>query len=396
MKLFKRIIAAVCAAAAALTLAGCADISKMGKIEDVEIPAGVYLWYAQTAVQEARGEIDDQLEEMGTDMSSIENFSYFDYNVQDKTYSQYVQDKTMEYVKQYVAIQKQFDEMGLTLTDVEKSEVTDSAKELWNTEITYYGYNTGTTYGENYESLGISRQSYTSVQLVQKMSNKLFDAYYDENGVTATDEEDIKTYFNDNYGRFQVIQVALKDGNGDKIETDEGKAAYKKLADSYLERLEKGEAFDEVYHDYEEYVAEQQALAEKEDEKDASSDETSSDTSSDDTSSDTTSDDTEEEEHDHEMLVSKEDTTPSEEVVKWLFELKEEEGGVYDDDDYYYVALRKPLLEREDWYEQYRSGILHLMKDEDYSNVLNEIAKDYTVDLSQAALDAYTPEKLKA
>jgi uncharacterized lipoprotein YehR (DUF1307 family) len=41
MRLFKRMAAAVCAIAVAVSVAGCADITKMGTVEDKEINAGV-------------------------------------------------------------------------------------------------------------------------------------------------------------------------------------------------------------------------------------------------------------------------------------------------------------------------------------------------------------------
>ena len=127
---------------------------------------------------------------MGTSASKIENISYYNYNVQDKTFSQYVQDRTLEQVKQYVAIQNKFKELNLSLTDEEEETVKTSVKKMWDTEISYYGYSTGKTYGQNYEAGGISKKSYEAVQLVNKMSEKVFDAYYEKNGISATDERD--------------------------------------------------------------------------------------------------------------------------------------------------------------------------------------------------------------
>lgn len=458
MKLFKRIIAGIAAVAVALSLTACANISKMGDIDGTEIPAGVYLWYVHSAIQEANTEVDNLLSEMGTDSSKIENFSYFNYNVQDKPYSQYVEERAMELVKQYVAIERRFDELGLEITPEEKTEVRESAKELWNTEVTYYGYSMGYTYGENYEKVGISRSSYEAIQMILKKSNKLFDAYYDENGVTATDEQDIKTYYNDNYGRFQIIEVELTDAKGDKLETDEAKADMKALADKYLERILGGEDYEAVYSDHETFKEEQKKQAEadkdsesKDESSDESSDASSTDESSDVSSADESSDasteesvegravdsstdastdesgdastdessdastdesgdastdesedtsedeegEEEEEEPDHERIVSKESTSPSEDAVKWMFELKTDEGGVREDDGVLYVVVRRDLLEREDWYDLYRSDILHLMKDDEYEDVLNEIAKDYPVNFSDAALNAYKPEKVR-
>ena len=202
MKYFKKLAAAICAVAITLSVAGCADVSTVGSVDNQTINAGIYLLYEQTAIGEAQQEVDDQLKAMGTSSSKIENFSYYNYKVQDKTFSQYVQDRTLEQVKQYVAIQNKFKELNLSLTDEEEETVKTSVKKMWNTEISYYGYSTGKTYGQNYEAGGISKKSYEAVQLVNKMSEKVFDAYYEKNGISATDEKDIATYFYDNYGRF--------------------------------------------------------------------------------------------------------------------------------------------------------------------------------------------------
>ncbi len=408
MKIFKKITAAVCAVATVLSIAGCADVTKMGTIEDQEIKAGVYLWFANAAMDEAYDEINEQLEALGQSASKIENFNIFDYKVGEgdsaKTTSQYVEDRTMEFIKQHVAVQKEFEKQGLTITAEEKDEIKENTNNLWNSEITYYGYSTGVTYGENYENIGISKSSYEKVQLVNKMRNKLFDAYYETNGITETDEKDINVYFNDNYGRFQIIQVELTEGDGSKIETDEGKAAMKKLAQGYLDRLLKGEDYDTVYHDYEDYVAEQKKLAEdkKNESNSSASSSASSVVSSTASSSATTSNSsgaTEEDEaaHDHDFLLGVKDTQPSEEFIEWAFKLKDDEGKIYEDEKagIYFVVLRKNLDERKDWFEKYRSDILHEMKDDEFDDLLNELAKDYKVNFTEDAINAYKPENIK-
>ncbi|MGN0610309.1 MAG: hypothetical protein ACI4JI_00870 [Ruminiclostridium sp.] len=406
MNHFKKITAAICAVAVAVSIAGCADVSTIGSIDNKTINAGIYLLYEQSAISEAQEKIDSTLEVASGSEAGSTATDYFTKSIDGKSYSQYVQDRTLELVKQHVAIENKFNELGLTLTDEEKSEVTSSAKDLWQSEILYYGYySTGVTYGESYEDAGISRKSYEAVQLNKKMSNKVFDAYYEENGISATDEQDIATYFYDNYGRFQIIQVALTEGNGDDITTDEGKKAKKEQAQGYVDRLVAGEDYETIYHEYEAQVEKEKAEAEAESDASASSDvssdtstDTSSDTSTDSsTDSTTTSDDDheDEEEHDHEFLLGKSDTSPSEEFIEWLFKLDNDKGGVYEDESVYYAVVRRDIKEREDWLLENRSNILHLMKDEDYEAMLNETAKDYALDLNDAAIDRYKPENLK-
>ena len=75
MKYFKKLAAAICAVAITLSVAGCADVSTVGSVDNQTINAGIYLLYEQTAIGEAQQEVDDQLKAMGTSSSKIENFS---------------------------------------------------------------------------------------------------------------------------------------------------------------------------------------------------------------------------------------------------------------------------------------------------------------------------------
>ena len=80
MKYFKGLAAAICAVAITLSVAGCADVSTIGSVDNQTINAGIYLLYEQTAIGEAQQEVDDQLKAMGTSASKIENFSYYNGN----------------------------------------------------------------------------------------------------------------------------------------------------------------------------------------------------------------------------------------------------------------------------------------------------------------------------
>ena len=53
MKYFKRLAAAICAVAITLSVAGCADVSTIGSVDNQTINAGIYLLYEQTAIGEA-------------------------------------------------------------------------------------------------------------------------------------------------------------------------------------------------------------------------------------------------------------------------------------------------------------------------------------------------------
>lgn len=401
MSLLKKISAAILSMAILLGIVGCSDVSYAMTINGQSIRAGIYLLYELQAIGEANDEVEAYLEKAGQNKNSIENFDYFAYKVQETDYKIWVVQRTLELCKQHVAVAEKSKELEITLSAEEQSEIDDYVKSSWEYELSNsLNYKTR---GDQYEYLGISKISFKDVSENAKLNNKLFDKYYDEKGLTPTDENDIKTYYKDNYGRFQLIPVALRDGLNATITTDAGKKVLKDLADSYLKRIKEGEDFEKVYADYEAYLKEQQEAAQNDskDTSDTSKNPEIGDSENDpeigdsDSKVDDKDDDKEEAEPDNEIFLRSDSESPSEEFIKYAFKLKDEEGGVYEDESYYYVIVRKPLMDREDIYLKNRSALLHEIKDEDFEKVLNDIAKDYEIVENQAAMDMYQPDKIR-
>ena len=111
MNHFKKITAAICAVAVAVSIAGCADISTIGSIDNKTINAGIYLLYEQSAISEAQEKIDSTLEVASDSQTGNTATDYFTKSIDGKSYSQYVQDRTLYLVKQHVAIENKFNEL---------------------------------------------------------------------------------------------------------------------------------------------------------------------------------------------------------------------------------------------------------------------------------------------
>ena len=116
MKLIKKMLAGVLAACFILSLAGCSDTTWVYRYGDVTIPSGVYINLMISAYTEAQSHEDIK--------SDITDF--FKQTLDGKPARQWVIDRAKELCAEYVATEKKYAEMGLSLTDEEKQTLSDN------------------------------------------------------------------------------------------------------------------------------------------------------------------------------------------------------------------------------------------------------------------------------
>ena len=198
----KKIAATVVAAATAAVCVGCnSAMAYPLTIDGVQVKAGIYIYYSYAAYSEAISTIQEQNADLDTTDDDLVKEQVID-GVDTLTW---IQNKTMEYCKEYVAVQKDFEEKGLSLTEEETDSVEQYVSSAWETN------------GEVFERNGISEAS--------------------------------------------VKEVHLKDGNGDLLKED-GKKEMKKMVETYLDALEKlegdeealNEEMDSIQEEYNAYV----------------------------------------------------------------------------------------------------------------------------------------------
>ena len=155
----------------------------------------------------------------------------------------------LEYCQRYVAIEKKFDELDLSLTEEESKDVENTIDSFWDTN------------GETYEKNGISKNSVKSVLENTYMTNEVFLYYYGVDGEEGTTEDDLKQYYEENNARVRYIKFDLTDGNGEALD-DAGKKEMKAKVEDYLGEINalKGDEdamedeMDNVQSDYNAYV----------------------------------------------------------------------------------------------------------------------------------------------
>ena len=229
--MMKKLSAVALAAAMSFSLSACtlgstSWILKYGD-DNQEVPTGIYVQNMYTAYSAAG--------QYATGGDTL-----LESSIEDKTADQWIRDTAMNLTKQYLAVTLKFDELGLTLTEAENTNIQSMVDGVWK------------RYGESYTLMGVNRDSYQKMLEYTAKTGDLFQHFYGEGGELAPTEEEYKQYFNDNYDRTRAVSYAKT--SVDTMTEDELAAAEAELeegetlpesgkaqAEAALARLQNGE-----------------------------------------------------------------------------------------------------------------------------------------------------------
>lgn len=445
----KKIAALGCAAAMLGSLTACGEKTTWGAVIDgVQIPAGVFIYYLDTANYEAQQKLGEQtdtsadLSPEGAAAQSSETVTLplYSSQIDGVDSKQWIYDRATELMQEYAAVEAKFDEYGLTLSDDDKQSAQVYLDQIWD-----YA-------GDYYTSMGVSENSYKSIFLNSSKRQKLFETIYSEGGEKAVSDDEIKTYLDENYALINYIDVELKDGEGNLLKSD-GKAERMEMLNSYMERYNNGEDFDELNAEYVTYyenlkkAAEETVAAEE-----AANAETADDTAettaevsqspaeaalpSDD---EEVTDETSETEVPAETEASEETTAPDEAVSETETSAAETTAAdaqttqvgtvesnmtviekadrtvpcadvankVFDemnkgdvqiietaDGEHYYLVVKLDILEDDEYFTTARASLLSEMKSDDFDGMVSEWTAAQTVEKNADSYKRYDPEKM--
>lgn len=228
MKLLKRAAALLLSLSMLAGAASCGeDTAYAMKVDDMDVRAGLYIYYAVNAYQDAM----DVLRENGEDFTeAVESKDIAkilkNSNIDNKTAEEWIQDKAELYCAEYVAVEKEFEKQGLSLTGDEIAQINDSAA------------GSEQFFGEFFKNAGIGEQSVKDITASSLKQNALWVKYYGEGGIKDIKTDDLKENYIQNHRRMKYITIPLKDGEGNLLKAD-GKEELRKMVDDYLARLAK-------------------------------------------------------------------------------------------------------------------------------------------------------------
>lgn len=378
----KKAAAAVLSGALALTACGCSSQpSNALTIDGEKIRAGIYIYYQMSALNDAVTVLEEEQPEL--DMYT-EDFVLEDQTVEGISIEEWVENKTVEYCRKHVAVNKLFDEYGLSLSEETVSEINSTVNTLWTEENMYAQYIYGVDImGDYYESLGIGQESYKDVTTTDYKRSDIFDYLYKEGGSLEVPADELTATVVSDYALVLSIEIDAEVGS----------------PESYLEMLNGGKTFAEVYQAYSKDDALKGIEADMA-EAEANGTEYTG----------TLPEDLEValvEESDIQTVVAADSTSPSESYVTDVFAMTAGEAKIITVSETttasdgtettalsYYLVKRLDITADEEVLSEYKDTVLAELKGDEFDTTLETTSADYSVTKNTSALKKYTIEKL--
>ncbi len=456
MSVFKKISAFVTAVCIGAAFTACSDTTYGLVVDDYTVPAGVYIYYANSAYNNAVSELLEQDPEFDTSDAEAVRDAVKALTIDGVDSKTWIQDKATELCVNFVAVEKKFDELGLELDAVSEDNIESMVEYYW------------TSYQETMEGNGVSEESFTKIMRSSYKSEMVFEYYFGIDGENGVTEQEVKDYYIENTIRSEYIAFNLTDGEGNLLKSD-GKAEMMDMVEAYQERLE--DALDEggveavmtemsvVREEYKEYctsISQEAAAATGEGSDIAAATTTEEETTTTEETTEETADSTtvaEETETDENGSVITEETTeaieeeettetttaaeededaettstvsyanekliavineedyedpaditynPSEDVYNKLLEITDKDYGkpyIVEEDEVYYLVVRYDIKDRmteEDlWNEDQIYSVLVSMFNVDFEEYIQEWSDALTVTKNEAAYKRYDPFKM--
>lgn len=237
-KALKRLAALALCTALCLSLAGCYSESNSwaARNGDETMPIGGYIYYLYSAYYDAQAMVSTEDEVL---KASIEGQSAEDW----------IRDDALTYLKSYFFVGDKCKQLGLSSSaedEAEASATTDGMWTYWRTTM---------------EDLGVAKASFNQAySLYNTRYMKLLYALYGEGGELAIPEDEMKTYYAENYVDYEYVSVSTMttddDGNSVLMEDAALSDVENKLA-GYQDKIELGDiTLEEVADDYNEGLGE--------------------------------------------------------------------------------------------------------------------------------------------
>jgi hypothetical protein len=202
-------------------LSGCfgQNTKVAATFDNGEVPAGVYIYHQIIAVNEAYQALGDY---------SVTAAEVLKRDVNGENGSSFVQRRALEMTKNFALVEFACMRQGVELgADVEE-QIAGIAAKQWETD------------GSLMQLNGISQSSFQKIGLNAQKSLMLFDKWYGPGGEREVAQEEMKSYYLENYRRVLLMVVPKYDNDGAALEGDRLKER-EDLIEAYADRIENGE-----------------------------------------------------------------------------------------------------------------------------------------------------------
>ena len=420
MSMFKKTTAFLTAAGIALSCAACGYNTLTAlTVDGIEVPAGIYIYNANSALNQALSKLKEENSELDTtDMKAVRALT-----LEGKDVETWIKDEATKSCTQFAVIEKKFDELGLTVSDEDKSNISMMKDYYWNSSK------------EMMEKNGISEASFEKIVTSGYKSDAIYQYYYAVGGQEGVTDEDVYNYYKDNNIRAEFISVSLKDGEGNLLKSD-GKKKMMTMIEGYRDRVEEALAeggvkaaqaeMAEVRKDYQAYVDSLTAEASGEETTEAETvEETAAEAATEEETEEETDEATAEDADTDDLAESAEDEdpyanesiisviheedyddpnqiyyNPTENVYKKLLSIEAKDYGkpyIVEEDESYYLVVRYDIEDRmvanDLWTDSTRDSVVSAMHSKDFQDMMDGWVAAANVQRNEAAYKRFDPFK---
>ena len=235
MKNIKRLLALGLVLVMALSFTACHKKGEIAvKIGDVEFTSAYYMCVLMASDSEAKNLVYEELSD--EEKNSGEEIDYYSKKVEGKKYVEWVEEKTIETLKEIAAYKILCKENKLELEE----------KQIQNSETYADYYWTSYGYSAYYEPNGVSEATYKEYMKDTYYAERYFTSIYGKDGKTPIAEDEVTTKIYDNFIIANLIQQSITSEM-----SEEDVAALKTQFDAYKSDIESGEkTFEQIYMEH--------------------------------------------------------------------------------------------------------------------------------------------------
>lgn len=300
----------------------------------------------------------------------------YDYSVEGKTAKEWIKDKTVYFCSQLVNIEKNFDKLGLSLTEQEKTDAQNNIVNFWETADqrikTFFGFDYN-TWGEYYTSLGINRAAYERACYASAMQTSLFNYYYGDNGTEKSSDESIKAFLTENYASCQYFVM--------QTYSFIPKSEILRLGDEFSAAVEAGTmTVAEAKSEYNYYFKQQSILDDVAMAASAGTEYTGDSVDS--------VIKTEVSESSVSFILQKGADKPTQAVEEKVFGMEYNKPELFEDGDFFYLIVRSDIMQDSSAVSTYLPYAYHALNDEAFFAKFDSEIKNYPVTVNDELVDS--------
>jgi hypothetical protein len=373
MRHFSKLLCIVLALVVALSAASCSLTKQYSyKTDDVEFPIGVYIYYLQSAYNEAQtyAQKSDKYDSEAGTYDGQKSFLKLEITDDDDVTAvaeTWIKNKADEYMREACAVYYEYKKLGATYDEATAEYYTNYYQQYWE------------QISETYEGYGISFESFLQAGItIPLMRSAAFEKEYAVDGPMAVSDDEVLTYFNDNYTSYHYFSANLytsetqtvTDENGSETEdtvntsmSDEQIALYETKLGAYAANVAAGKAtFEKALEVYNKAFGDEATATES-------------------------------------VAVIEEDT--EDEILQTLLTMKEGEAVTKitgeGDSRKIYLIYKEPITAQAEYVKDsdHRSEIVSKMKTEDFNELLKALGTTMTIDVSSAC-GSYNPSMFES